>query len=214
MTGFQRTVGAPAAKFAAGQAAATPIFRSDLIDHGGPKQPTATQYVIMLNCPAAIAGASPNRSRRSPTFRPHAGSCLCSTISSARPERTVIGVADAADGDARFAAGDAEPDAGEDHHSRRDGREHLTGGYDKIFHLFLPPGQQTCFDAPNGNQCYSPSNPSTFVFCAYHSATTFIDIGHVIYSIEPYQNVYGCANAAPSSPATGRGRLDLERALA
>ena len=40
---------------------------------------------------------------------------------------------------------------------------------------------------PFGGGCYSPDNPSTFVFCAYHESVTFSDIGHVIYSVEPFQ---------------------------
>lgn len=62
-------------------------------------------------------------------------------------------------------------------------------GYQEIYHLFIPPGTDVC----NGTSCYSPDNPATFRFCAYHGAITFSDIGHVIYSVEPYQNVPGCA---------------------
>ena len=67
-------------------------------------------------------------------------------------------------------------------------------GYNNMYHLFLPPGTDTCLDA---NTCYSPDNPNTFVFCAYHGAVTFSDIGHVIYSVEPYQAIPGCHVAAP-----------------
>jgi hypothetical protein len=69
-------------------------------------------------------------------------------------------------------------------------------GYGHIFHVFLPKGTDTCFD--NGTQCYSPDNPSTFFFCGYHSSATFSDIGHVLFTVEPYQNVPGCKVAAPN----------------
>jgi hypothetical protein len=71
-------------------------------------------------------------------------------------------------------------------------------GYGNIFHVFLPPGTDECFDATY-SVCYSPDSPSTFDFCAYHSSATFTDVGHVLYSVEPYQNVPGCA-VPPGSP--------------
>ncbi len=71
-------------------------------------------------------------------------------------------------------------------------------GYGHIFHVFLPPGTDECFDS-SFTQCYSPDNLSAFAFCAYHSSVDFSDIGHVLYSVEPYQNVPGC-NDSPQIP--------------
>ena len=71
-------------------------------------------------------------------------------------------------------------------------------GYNHIYHVFLPPGTDECFDS-TFTQCYSPDNPNSFVFCAYHGSADFQDLGHVLYSVEPYQNVAGC-NQAPGSP--------------
>ncbi|MCU1240631.1 MAG: hypothetical protein JWO71_1357 [Candidatus Acidoferrum typicum] len=68
-------------------------------------------------------------------------------------------------------------------------------GYDHIYHIFLRSGVDVCTSA---NVCYSPDNTSTFVFCAYHGSVDFQDIGHVLYSVEPYQNVRGCSVAQPS----------------
>jgi hypothetical protein len=70
-------------------------------------------------------------------------------------------------------------------------------GYNHIYHIFLPPGQDVCFSA-QPNQCYSPDNPSTFFFCAYHASVDFSDIGHVLVTVEPFQNVPGCQVQAPS----------------
>lgn len=75
------------------------------------------------------------------------------------------------------------------------------GGYGHEFHVFLPKGVDTCFDQTS--ICYSPDNPASFVFCAYHGSVTFSDIGHVLFSIEPFQNVTGC-QAGPPNP---NGRL-------
>jgi hypothetical protein len=64
-------------------------------------------------------------------------------------------------------------------------------GYGHIYHVFLPPGQDECFTATDG-VCYSPDVPATFFFCAYHGSVDFKDIGHVVYTVEPFQNVGGC----------------------
>ncbi len=64
-------------------------------------------------------------------------------------------------------------------------------GYGHIYHIFLPKGTDVCITSTDGI-CYSPNNPNTFVFCAYHSSVTFTDIGHVLYTVEPFQDVRGC----------------------
>jgi len=68
-------------------------------------------------------------------------------------------------------------------------------GFGHIYHVFLPQGVDMCIDAVT---CYSPDNPNTFVFCAFHGSVTFTDLGDVLYSVEPFQNVNGC-----SAPPTG-----------
>jgi len=72
----------------------------------------------------------------------------------------------------------------------------VENSYSHIFHVFLPPGVDTCFDLTS--ICYSPDNPSSFFFCAYHGAVWFADIGHILFTIEPYQNVPGCQVASPT----------------
>jgi hypothetical protein len=65
-------------------------------------------------------------------------------------------------------------------------------GYGHIVHIFLPAGVDTCLDQGN-TQCYSPDIPSSFVFCAYHGSIVFNDIGKVLFTVEPFQLVEGCA---------------------
>jgi hypothetical protein len=72
----------------------------------------------------------------------------------------------------------------------------IQNSYSNIFHVFLPQGVDTCFDLTS--ICYSPDNPSSFFFCAYHGAVWFNDIGHILFSVEPFQNVPGCQVATPS----------------
>jgi hypothetical protein len=80
-------------------------------------------------------------------------------------------------------------------------------GLHNIYHIFLPPGVDTCFPPASPGaapQCYSPDNPPTFYFCAYHSAVTFSDsVGHVLFTVEPYQNVPGC-QAPPNGTANNQ----------
>lgn len=71
-------------------------------------------------------------------------------------------------------------------------------GYGHIYHVFLPPGQDECFDS-TFTTCYSPDNFNAFAFCAYHGSVDFSDIGHVLYTVEPYQNAVGC-NVKPGTP--------------
>jgi hypothetical protein len=70
-------------------------------------------------------------------------------------------------------------------------------GYGHMYHVFLKPGQDLCFDSSD-TICYSPDNFPTFFFCAYHGSFDS-SIGHVVYSAEPFQDVVGCS-ARPDSP--------------
>jgi len=64
-------------------------------------------------------------------------------------------------------------------------------GLGHLYHVFLPKGADMCLTA---TQCYSPDNPTLFVFCAFHGTATFTDsVGTVIFSVEPYQDVNGCS---------------------
>ena len=68
-------------------------------------------------------------------------------------------------------------------------------GYGHVYHIFLRPGVDICASA---NVCYSPDNMATFAFCAYHGSVDFSDLGHVLYTVQPFQNVPGCAVMQPS----------------
>jgi hypothetical protein len=71
-------------------------------------------------------------------------------------------------------------------------------GYHAEFHIFTGPGQDICFSNTPPLMCYSPDNPATFFFCAYHGSAVFSDIGEVIYSVQPYVDVPGCNVGTPS----------------
>ncbi len=66
------------------------------------------------------------------------------------------------------------------------------GGYGNIYNVFIPAGLDTCIDGTD--ECYSPDNQANWTFCAYHSSVDFSDkAGHVLFTVEPYQNVFGCS---------------------
>ncbi len=71
-------------------------------------------------------------------------------------------------------------------------------GYGHMYNVYLAPGIDVCFDSDQ-TDCYSPDNPDVWTFCAYHASVDFADIGHIIYSVEPYQNNDGCS-VQPSAP--------------
>jgi hypothetical protein len=82
-------------------------------------------------------------------------------------------------------------------------------GLNYQYHLFLPPGTDTCFD--QYGICYSPDNLTAFAFCAYHSAVLF-NGQPIVYSVEPWQNAqvtiggkkfYACQNTKVP-PGTNR----------
>jgi len=69
-------------------------------------------------------------------------------------------------------------------------------GYTDEYHIFLPKGTDTCIDGTT--ECYSPNIPQNWVFCAYHGEVTFSDLGNVVFSVQPYQNVRGCLYKLPN----------------
>ena len=75
-------------------------------------------------------------------------------------------------------------------------------GYGHIYHLFLTPGTDECFDN-TFSVCYSPDNPNSWFFCAYHGSADFPDGTHILYTVEPYQNIEHCWVEA----GTPNGRL-------
>jgi hypothetical protein len=84
-------------------------------------------------------------------------------------------------------------------------------GYGHIFHIYLQQGVDVCYSS---SFCYSPDNPATMVFCAFHSAFFFPDaVGLALFTVEPYQNTAGC-NAPPSGTPNGQAADSLYDSLA
>lgn len=64
-------------------------------------------------------------------------------------------------------------------------------GYWNIYNVFLPQGTEMCISEGN---CYSPSDPQSWTFCAFHGSVnlTTDKTRHVLFTVEPYQAVSGC----------------------
>jgi hypothetical protein len=80
--------------------------------------------------------------------------------------------------------------------------QHGAGG-GNVYHVFLPPGTDTCFAPPTTQfpvpTCYSPDNPATNAFCGYHGAVQFSDIGIALFTVEPWLGPgSGCEIASPT----------------
>lgn len=75
--------------------------------------------------------------------------------------------------------------------------------YTNIYHVFLPPGTDTCFDNP-ASGCYNPDGkaPGPFNFCGYHTYTQLSDGTVVLFTVEPYESVGGCSTGAGTSNDT------------
>lgn len=75
-------------------------------------------------------------------------------------------------------------------------------GLGNVYHVFLPPGTDTCFGTVQNPlpECYSPDNPTTFAFCGYHDAVQFNDIGITLFTVEPWQGPGSGCEIASSAP--------------
>jgi hypothetical protein len=71
---------------------------------------------------------------------------------------------------------------------------HFGAGYGHIYNVFLPKGADVCITATN---CYSPDNATTWGTCSYHAFVDFADIGHVLYTVVPYQDDFAIAGGLP-----------------
>jgi hypothetical protein len=158
----------------------------------GPVMPKATQHFIYVNGASTVWGAPRtfitdlNASLANNTY----GHILDQYVGTTANARYPVGATDVAE----TVSIPADPEGGvmmdegqlmSVLHAAVAALKLTNPAYTHNFHIFLPPGVDTCQDYTTS--CYSPDNTSTFVFCAYHGSVQFSDLGHVVYSVEPYQ---------------------------
>ena len=76
-------------------------------------------------------------------------------------------------------------------------------GTSRIYNIFLPPGTNYCSNGailPSGDCSASTTSPNP-TFCAFHTAVVFSDIGEVLFTLEPFQDLHFCdENAVLGNP--------------
>ncbi len=70
-------------------------------------------------------------------------------------------------------------------------------GYSHVYNVFLPKGVDVCITT---TFCFSPDNVATWAFCGYHGDFNFTDVGEVLYTVEPYLDVFGIFNGVAQYP--------------
>jgi hypothetical protein len=184
------------------------FFPDHMTRRGGAVILTTKNHFVNVNCPSATCWGSPNPT----TFLSNLGASnfvhvLDQYAGSTANNRYTLGTSVAVTYSPLFSNTLSQGDILSIVHAAAKALPGQTG-YGHIYHVFLPKGLDTCFDpVPFGGGCYSPDNPSTFVFCAYHESVTFTDIGHVIYSVEPFQGPISGEPSCAIPPGSPNGQL-------
>lgn len=158
-------------------------YAKDLHNYGGPTLKTVKQYNLYVNCPASCWGTPStfqNNLNKS-TMIHITDQYVGSTANGRYPYSGSVAI--------RYNTSGTLSD--QDVYSIVHKAAAIYGtGYGKMYHVFFAKGVNQCSNAAGG--CYSPNNPNNWTYCAYHGTVNFSDIGHTIYSVEPYQAVSGC----------------------
>ncbi|MBV9271480.1 MAG: hypothetical protein JO165_10315 [Candidatus Eremiobacteraeota bacterium] len=184
-----------------------PFFTSadDLIDHGGAVMHGGNFYNVYVNCAASCWAAAPAG------FEVRLGA------------GAMIHIVDQYRASGTYGYGAAVQSSYSTAHTLYDNdmrrlvvayilEYHTPAGYDNIYNVYLKQGVDECDSYgvhESGNlvepaptptphySCYSPDVPSKFAFCAYHGSFDYGGIGHILYSVEPYQGVTNCLAKPP-----------------
>jgi hypothetical protein len=167
------------------------IYPADLTNYGGPMLKTVVAHNIYVNCPAKNQSCwgAPEGFQTKLTGSSFAG--LLTQYTGSAASSITFGEATAVAYPVYRGSALYQNDLLQIVH--RVAAKTKKTGYGDLYHIFLPKGTDTCFDF--SRSCYSPDRPGAFGFCAYHAAVRFSDIGTVIYSVEPYQDIKGCSTA-------------------
>lgn len=166
------------------------VFPLQLGNHGGHVLPTAQQHEVFINTTASAVGSPQTfqTNLSNSTFVHVLDQYVASTSNNRYPVNATLLSA----GISVFSNMVSQNQLFTVLHAAV-ATTHLSG-YGHIYNLFLKPGLDTCFDF---GPCYSPDVPSQFTFCAYHGSITFSDVGHVIFTVIPYQHTAGCGDDFP-----------------
>ncbi len=81
------------------------------------------------------------------------------------------------------------------------------GGYNNVYNVFLPKGTDYCMTGTTS--CNASLTSPSPAFCAFHGAVTYGDVGHVLFTVQPYQEPAFCGvNAITGAKTTPNGVLN------
>ncbi|MDQ2871599.1 MAG: hypothetical protein M3R35_00550 [Candidatus Eremiobacteraeota bacterium] len=81
------------------------------------------------------------------------------------------------------------------------------GGYGTIYNVFLPKGTDFCETGTTA--CNASQTSPSPTFCAFHGSITYGDVGHVLFTLQPYQDPSYCGvNAITGVATTPNGVLN------
>jgi hypothetical protein len=171
------------------------FYPADLVNHGGPVVTSAQQELVYFDCPAGATKCWGNPANflnhlNASAFIHMTDQYVGTTANNRYPVDKQVSINQTLQTNVLY-----ENDILSIVHAAAV-KLSVENSYSHIIHVFLPQGVDTCFDLTA--QCYSPDNPPTFFFCAYHGAVVFSDIGHILYTVQPYQDVPGCQAATPT----------------
>jgi hypothetical protein len=167
------------------------VFPFDMTNHGGPKLATSQQHEVFINTtPAAVGNPQVFQTNFSNSTFVHV---LDQYVGSTANNRYPVNATLFATTISLFGSHMISQNQLFAVLHAAVATTHLSG-LGHTYNLFLKSGLDTCIDF---GPCYSPDVPSTFAFCAYHGSITFSDVGHVIFSIIPFQHTPGCGDDFP-----------------
>ena len=174
------------------------IYPDDLTNYGGPVMKTAVAHNVYVNCPAKNESCWGAPEEFQKGLQGSAYAAILTQYTGSPPSAYSFGDSTAVAFTVFRGVALYENDLFSIIHQVA--AKLRKGGYTDIYHVFLPEGTDTCIDFTK--ECYSPDYRRTFNFCAYHGTVKFSDLGLIVYSIEPYQDVSFCATKK-SSGASG-----------
>ena len=165
----------------------------DLVNNGGPVMAGATVYNILVNCADESCWGGEIGQFENDLFSNGGGTGMINILDQYIGQSATGAYADGGDYPVTYNTSSQLGDQDIDNIVYQVATaNNIPTGYNTMFNVFLASGVQQCSQAAGG--CYGQQ------YCAYHGSNDYSDIGHAIYSVEPYQDIQGCQVSNLPSP--------------
>ena len=165
----------------------------NLVNNGGPVMAGATVYNILVNCADESCWGGQIGQFENDLFSNGGGTGMINILDQYEGQSATGAYADGGDYPVTYNTSAQLGDQDIDNIVYQVATaNNIATGYNAIFNVFLASGVQECSQAAGG--CYGQQ------YCAYHGSNDYTDIGHAIYSVEPYQAIQGCEVSNLPSP--------------